>query len=656
MENIYPIFSKKKSNISNLLIKSDYDNNNNTIFEFDINYINEYIFYLEVKIIHGSGVTMTFIDKYYPDLSFDIEISGNYYNNDIISKFKLIKDEEEYRYKIPKIIHQSYKKNVKKNMYNAIATWKMMNINYTYKYWDDDDCYNLILSHFDNKVKNAYNSLYAGAYKSDIFRLCLLYIYGGIWADISSVCKYPLDKLLEENINLIIVKDTPSQVTNGNIYQAFIIVEPNNEIIKYILDFTVDRVINFERYDRLYPYIKGETIAVSGPTVFATALNRFLGRIDNSLIKDDYINIESYRIKLLDHFAGRIMMKDFKICSTKYMKWGQDRTNRHYSDLFRIGYVNKKQIKDIKVNGKDGVTLFQIWIQNDYVSYDMYNAIQSWIQKNPNLNYTLLTNEKILKLIKDDIEFPLLYDAYNKIKPFAYKSDLIRYFIMYKYGGVYSDIDTICINSIESFYNNYDFVISTDIDNSSLCNAFICSKKGNTFFKVLLHAVINNIINNISGKSDLYITGSGILSETFLAYFGVEKPIQSGDFNSRFFKYKILKYNFNLPLPSGGWMNSSRNYSVIRGNILKAECRGLNGEWVNNEIVFSLGDVLDNRDGKLVNNTEFEYKETPGSGLMFSDDRVYINSKYFNYNKERLIMDGNDFAKMYNDKDIFTQV
>lgn len=63
MENLYPIFSKKKTNISNLSIKSDYDVNN-TIFEFDINYINEYIFYLEVKIIDGSGVTMTFIDKY----------------------------------------------------------------------------------------------------------------------------------------------------------------------------------------------------------------------------------------------------------------------------------------------------------------------------------------------------------------------------------------------------------------------------------------------------------------------------------------------------------------------------------------------------------------------------------------------------------------
>lgn len=653
MEKLYPIFSKKKSNISNLLIKSDYDANN-TIFEFDINYINEYIFYLEVKIIDGSGINMMFIDKYYPDLSFNIEINEKYYNNDIISKFKLLKDEHECKYKIPKIIHQSYKKNVKKNMYNAISSWKSMNINYTYKYWDDNDSYNLILTHFDNKVKDAYNSLYAGAFKSDIFRLCLLYIYGGIWTDISSTCEYPLDKVLEENINLIIVKDTPSQLTNCNIYQAFIIVEPNNEIIKYILDFTIDRIINFERYDRLYPQFNGQTLGVSGPTVFATALNKFLGRLDNNLIKDHYINIDSFRIKLLEHYSGYILMNNVKICSTKYTNWREDRVNKHYSDLFNNGYINKKQIKDI-VNDKDGGNLFQIWIQNDFVSSDMYNVIQRWIQMNPNLNYTLLTNEKILKLIKHDNEFPLLYDAYNKIKPFAYKSDMIRYYIMYKYGGVYSDIDTICINSVEPLYNDYDFVLSTDIDNSSLCNAFICSKKGNTFFKVLLHAVINNIMNNISGKGDLYITGSGILSETFLAYFGLHKPIQNGDFNSRFFKYKILKYNFHLPLPKGAWMNSSRNYSVS-GNILKAECRAMNGEWIKNETIFTIGDELDNRNGNLKNNTEFEYKETPGSGLMFSDDKVYINSKYFNYNKERLIMDGNDFAKMYNDKDIFSHV
>lgn len=102
-------------------------------------------------------------------------------------------------------------------------------------------------------------------------------------------------------------------------------------------------------------------------------------------------------------------------------------------------------------------------------------------------------------------------------------------------------------------------------------------------------------------------------------------------------------------------MNSSRNYSVS-GNILKAECRAMNGEWIKNETIFSIGDELDNRNGNLKNNTEFEYKETPGSGLIFSYDKVYINSKYFNYNKERLIMDGNDFAKMYNDNDIFSHV
>ena len=39
---------------------------------------------------------------------------------------------------------------------------------------------------------------FAGAYKSDIFRLCVLYIYGGVWTDISSICNYPIDKIIFE--------------------------------------------------------------------------------------------------------------------------------------------------------------------------------------------------------------------------------------------------------------------------------------------------------------------------------------------------------------------------------------------------------------------------------------------------------------------------
>ena len=146
---MFSISSKKQTNISNLLIQTNYTENN-SIFDFNITYINETSLQLEVNIIDGEKITLFLINKDNNKDILTIPIDTKTYDKIINLPFKLIIDESIFYYKIPKIIHQSYKKNVKKNMYNAINSWKLMNINFEYKYWDDDDCINLINEHFQH--------------------------------------------------------------------------------------------------------------------------------------------------------------------------------------------------------------------------------------------------------------------------------------------------------------------------------------------------------------------------------------------------------------------------------------------------------------------------------------------------------------------------
>ena len=54
-----------------------------------------------------------------------------------------------------------------------------MNINYKYKYWDDEDCDLYVKNNF-NDIYNIYTNLVSGAFKADIFRLCVIYKEGGI--------------------------------------------------------------------------------------------------------------------------------------------------------------------------------------------------------------------------------------------------------------------------------------------------------------------------------------------------------------------------------------------------------------------------------------------------------------------------------------------
>lgn len=642
---MYTIQNTKQSNISNLIIKK---NGFDTLFDFTITYKDETSFLLNIKFLYGEPILVSFINK--NDQNEMIHITINTSCEQIITTpFKLILDESALKNKIPKIIHQSYTNTVNSHLFTTISTWKEMNINYDYMYWNDDDCYRFIKDNFDKSVLEAYNMLYAGAYKSDIFRLCVLYIYGGIWTDISSLCEVPLDKIIN-NENLIIVKDTDDvQTRYGNIYQAFIITEPKNNIILYILQFTVNRVINNVEFNNNHPQCANQTIAVTGPTIFAMGLNSFINRPVDITIRDNEIYFNDMNIKLLQHNPGQIMYNDTKIITTKRDDWVKGRTTAHYSELFNQGYIFKKKVMDVFTNS-DSLNVYQIWIQDQYVSNNMYNSIQTIFQYNPNINYTLLTNEKIITLLNEDTEFENLLNAYKSIKPYAYKSDLTRLYILYKNGGVYIDIDFICTYNITSLCNNKELVLCKDIGNTSISNGFIFAEKGNSFLKYCIIECIKNIMNK-KRDGDLSITGPIFMGKCFCSFYNITGQIPNTIKDHP--NINILEYKFNLPLPKGGWIHSSRKYYVTKGNILHAECRRMNGDWLTNDVIFNINDDLNNDDGRIVGNSNFVYNEVSGSGLVYDNNNILFSSKYETYNSERIILKGNDFANMYRNNDIY---
>jgi len=642
---MYKIRNIKQSNISNLIIKK---NNFDAVFDFTITYNDETSFILDLNFLYGKPVILSFINKNEQTELINMNID-NSCNQIITTPFKLLLDDSTIKNKIPKIIHQSYTNCVNSHLFATISTWKEMNINYDYIYWTDDDCYTFIKNNFDNSVLEAYNMLYAGAYKSDIFRLCVLYIYGGIWTDISSVCEVSLDNIIH-NEHLIITKDSDkTQEINGNIYQAFIITEPKNSIINYILQFTINRVINHTEFDNNYPQVLNQSIAVTGPTIFAMGFNSFNNRPMSKIIHDNEIIVNDIVVKLLKHDPSQILFNDIKIVTTKRDGWINGRTTQHYSSLFKEGYVYKKKVMDV-FNNIDSMNVYQIWIQDQYVSDNMYKSIQTIFKHNPNINYTLLTNDKIISLLKEDTEFDNLLNAYNSIKPYAYKSDLIRLYVLYKNGGAYIDIDFICTYDINSLCNNKELVLCKDISNNAIFNGFIFSKKGNLFLKFCIEECIKNIMNK-KKDGDLSITGPVFLGNCFCLFYDKLYPIPNT--LEEHHHVKILNYKFNLPLPKGAWIHSSRNYYVTKGNVLHTECKRKNGSWNTNNVVFHINDDLSNDNGQIVGNSNFVYNETDGSGLICDDNNIFFISKYKTYNNERLLLKGNDFANMYINNDLY---
>jgi hypothetical protein len=79
----------------------------------------------------------------------------------------------------------------------------------------------------------------------------------------------------------------------------------------------------------------------------------------------------------------------------------------------------------------------------------------------------------------------------------------------------------------------------------------------------------------------------------------------------------------------------------------------MRGRYVESSCYFTVGDQLQNGDGCFVGNTDIKYKECDGSGFIYDKDACYGSSKYSEYNQERHILGGNDFANMFIQNELY---
>ena len=106
---------------------------------------------------------------------------------------------------------------------------KENNQEFTIYIYDDNDCRNMIEKYFVKDVLDAFDSLIPGAYKADLWRLCVLYLYGGIYQDIKME---PIDDFKYKNIidKEYFVRDR--EVGGSGILNALIVCKKNNKIME----------------------------------------------------------------------------------------------------------------------------------------------------------------------------------------------------------------------------------------------------------------------------------------------------------------------------------------------------------------------------------------------------------------------------------------
>ena len=95
---------------------------------------------------------------------------------------------------IPRIIHQTWHSIDVPPKKGDPASWRRLNPNWEYKFWTDDALHAFMRDCFPDlfPLYNGYNRMIQ---KVDFARYCLLKYYGGIYADIDTVCMASLDPI-----------------------------------------------------------------------------------------------------------------------------------------------------------------------------------------------------------------------------------------------------------------------------------------------------------------------------------------------------------------------------------------------------------------------------------------------------------------------------
>ena len=158
-----------------------------------------------------------------------------------------------------------------------IRVMKAQNPGYTITIFDDNDCREFIATHFDERVLKAYDSLIPAAFKADLWRYCYLFIHGGIYLDIKTICNKSFDHILH-NRELFLVKD----IEESHLYNGVIATIKSHPLIKAAIDQSVNKISNRE-YGRNY-------LDITGPALFGSVFNLWLQRSPNTPIKLDILH------------------------------------------------------------------------------------------------------------------------------------------------------------------------------------------------------------------------------------------------------------------------------------------------------------------------------------------------------------------------------
>lgn len=170
---------------------------------------------------------------------------------------------------IPFQIFQTHKSKEyilnKSKVLNAVVTWKQFQPEYNYYFYDDKACEKFMREKMEGDVFKAYKLLPLAVMKADLFRYCIIFYYGGIYADSDTICLLKPHLFINESF-LTVVPENETHLCNW-VFSA----PKESPILKSIIDLSVERILSIIEF-------KGEHLThyLTGPGVFTDGIEKYL--------------------------------------------------------------------------------------------------------------------------------------------------------------------------------------------------------------------------------------------------------------------------------------------------------------------------------------------------------------------------------------------
>ena len=216
---------------------------------------------------------------------------------------------------VPLVIYQSWHTNkIPYHMKETIYKLLDMNPEFDYYLYSDEKSREFISANYSQEVLSAFDTLKPGAYKSDLWRYCILYKTGGVYLDIKYFSVSPLlDIVRVTPIVYVKENDISCEGTYNKIYNGFMVSPPNNVIFK----MCIDEIVNNCKL-KLY---KGGPLHVTGPCLFGKLVYEHNGNeyvnvinIQLDIVSDDIFRIVHNNVEFLKSY------KEYRYEQKKYQK------------------------------------------------------------------------------------------------------------------------------------------------------------------------------------------------------------------------------------------------------------------------------------------------------------------------------------------------